>query len=350
MKSKLSLTFATCLVLSGLLVVNMASAQAPDKVRYISSATRIINNIASKVTISCNIDPQEKPIYSGRLTSIDAPQQVQPNELFNITVKIQNTGNMPWLGTSSGCSNVLNPVYLGTTRDQDRVSAFHAPAVFGNTSWLGANRIKMKTGRVNPGELAEFTFVAHAPVDPGIYREYFAPVVEGKTWVKEDAELSFDIKVGEPQVSEDIYNITKDIPASLNLIDPKFGDKSINVDLSEQKMYIKLGDVVIKSFRVSTGKAATPTPSGNFSIQFKQEVRVASSKPHYIMPKFMQFKKGGYGIHALPSLANDRGVFWREALNHIGSPRSHGCIRLLPEDAEFTFNFADVGTPVKVAW
>jgi len=66
------------------------------------------------------------------------------------------------------------------------------------------------------------------------------------------------------------------------------------------------------------------------------------------MPKWMMFRKGGYGIHALPSLANDRGVFWREALSHIGSPRSHGCIRLLPKDAEFAYNFADVGTTVTV--
>lgn len=350
MKSKLSLTIVTCLVLSGLFSVSVASAQTPLKVRYISSASKVLNNLANKVAISCQVDPQEKPIYSGRLTSIDAPQQAEPNELFEITVKIQNTGNMPWLSTTSGCPNLANPVYLGTTRDQDRASSFHAPAVFGDTKWLGANRIKMKTGRVNPGESAEFTFTAHAPVDPGIYREYFEPVVEGKTWIQGDAELSFDIKVGEPEINQSIYDITKDIPASLNLVDPKFGDKSIQVDLSDQKMYIKLGDVIVKTFRVSTGKRATPTPPGNYSIQFKQEVRVAGSAPHYIMPKFMQFRKGGYGIHALPSLANDRGVFWREALNHIGTPRSHGCIRLLPEDAEFAFNFADVGTPVKVAW
>ncbi|MCC6643487.1 L,D-transpeptidase, partial [Candidatus Peregrinibacteria bacterium] len=170
-------------------------------------------------------------------------------------------------------------------------------------------------------------------------------------WVKADAEFSFDLTVGQPVINEKIYNITKDLPVSANLLDPKFeGEKSIKVDLSEQKMYISLGDQVVREFPVSTGKAKTPTPTGSFQIQFKQDVRVASSSPHYIMPRFMQFKKGGYGIHALPSLANDHGVFWREALNHIGSPRSHGCIRLLPEDAEFTFSFADVGTPVNVVW
>ncbi len=138
---------------------------------------------------------------------------------------------------------------------------------------------------------------------------------------------------------------------SINITDPKFiGNKKIIIDISEQRMYLKLGAMTLKSFPISTGTTRTPTPIGTTSIHFKQEVRVAHSSPHYIMPKFMQFRSGGYGIHALPSLANDRGVFWREALNHIGTRRSHGCVRLLPNDANFTYDFADVGMPVQVVW
>ena len=157
--------------------------------------------------------------------------------------------------------------------------------------------------------------------------------------------------MGIPAEEDKILKYTRDILMSLNLTDPQFsGDKKIVIDVSEQNMYLKLGDITVKRFRVSTGKASTPTPIGTTYIQFKQNVRVAASRPHYIMPLFMQFRKGGYGIHALPSLANDRGVFWTEALNHIGSPRSHGCVRLLPDDATFTYEFAEVGTPVQVIW
>lgn len=209
----------------------------------------------------------------------------------------------------------------------------------------------MKTPRVNPGEIAEFYFVGHAPATDGIYREYFAPVIEGQSWIKDQAEFKLDIKVGNPQEEDKILKYTRDILMSLNLTDPKFtGEKRIVIDISEQNMYLKLGDISIKKFPVSTGKARTPTPLGTTYIHFKQDVRVATSRPHYIMPLFMQFRKGGYGIHALPSLANDRGVFWTEALNHIGSPRSHGCVRLLPEDAKFTYEFTEVGTPVQVIW
>jgi lipoprotein-anchoring transpeptidase ErfK/SrfK len=176
-------------------------------------------------------------------------------------------------------------------------------------------------------------------------------VVEGKSWLRNQAEFKFDLRVGEAGQDEKILQYTRDILMSLNLTDPQFsGKKSIQVDLSSQRMYLKLGDITLKTFPVSTGKAKTPTPVGTTKITLKQEVRVAGGWPHYIMPKFMQFRKGGYGIHALPSLGNDRGVYWREALSHIGSPRSHGCIRLLPEDAEFAYNFAEVGTEVKVVW
>ena len=87
------------------------------------------------------------------------------------------------------------------------------------------------------------------------------------------------------------------------------------------------------------------------------------------MPKWMAFRPG-YGIHALPSLGSASlrskirsyrdgevptslftdDVFWKEALSHIGIPVSHGCIRLLPDDAEFAFNFTPVGTRVVVHW
>lgn len=305
---------------------------------------------AEKAAISCKTIKNAADVYAGQLQSIEVPVQVEPNQLFAARVKIQNTGNTTWFSEAVDCPG-QSTTYLGTTRNQDRESIFHAPAVFGDTKWLKANRIQMKTPRVDPGQIAEFTIIGHAPAKEGIYREYFAPVVEQKTWINDKAEFKFDIIVGNPEKNENILKYTRNILMSMNLTDPEFiGKKKIIVDISEQKMYLKLGEMTLKSFPISTGTTRTPTPIGTTSIQFKQEVRVAASSPHYIMPKFMQFRRGGYGIHALPSLANDRGVFWREALNHIGTRRSHGCIRLLPDDANFTYDFAEVGTPVQVVW
>ena len=66
------------------------------------------------------------------------------------------------------------------------------------------------------------------------------------------------------------------------------------------------------------------------------------------MPNWMTFRANGYGIHALPSISYDNGRYWHEALNHIGTRRSHGCIRLLPQDAKYAYGFADIGTKVVV--
>ncbi len=287
-------------------------------------------------------------VYSAKIEQIIAPTQVQPNELFAVTIKLRNIGNQTWYNDASSCPV---KVYLGTEHQRDRQSVFFAPGVFGQTNWQQGNRIKMSTPQVSSGQSAEFTFQMHAPEQPGIYREYLKPVAEGKTWFTDNSEIPLLFQVGKPEYDPAKLEVSKNLKLSINLLDPRFtGEKKIKVDLSEQKMYVYQGDLEIKKFPVSTGTNSHPTPVGNHKIQFKQEVRVGSSYPHYIMPKFMQFRKGGYGIHALPSLANDRGVYWREALNHIGTRRSHGCIRLLPADANWVFEFAEVGTPVQVVW
>ena len=61
---------------------------------------------------------------------------------------------------------------------------------------------------------------------------------------------------------------------------------------------------------------------------------------------FQLFTWRGHGLHALPYLMNDGGVFWKEALSDIGKPVSHGCVRQLPEDAITLYNFTSVGTPI----
>jgi lipoprotein-anchoring transpeptidase ErfK/SrfK len=302
------------------------------------------------VTVDCNVEKIDKPVYSGEFVSIDTNKNPGSEELFLTIVKIKNTGNVPWFSDSSGCHEKAN-TFLGTTKKQDRISKFFTPGSVENANWFSGNRIKMKTLRVNPGEIAEFKFVASAPLKEGIYREFFAPVTEGVAWVTGKAEFKVDFTVGNPQYDSAKLKYSEYIEESVNLLELDLsGEKKILIDLSEQKMYLKIGDNTIRTFRVSTGTAKTPTPVGTMKILSKQEVRVASSKPHYIMPKFMLFKKGGYGIHALPSLANDKGVYWREALNHIGSRRSHGCIRLLPKDADFTYEFGEVGTTVQVIY
>lgn len=353
MNTKLYQTVGSTALVAVIICLAM-STPAFAKVRYIASLVNgpveVVSTVVDKIKEACALPPVEKPIYSAELVSTAAPEQVAGNQLFEVIIQYRNTGNQPWFGSDTICQG-QSMTYLGTTRQLDRESLIHAPAIFGETKWISGSRIKMNNTRVNPGETAEFSFIGHAPEQVGIYREYFAPVTEGKAWMNNSSDATFDLKVGNPIEAESVLEFSRQIFQSVNLLDPSFyGAKKIHVDLSEQKMTLSVGDMTIRSFLVSTGTRRTPTPIGDYKIQFKQFVRVAASSPHYIMPRFMQFRRGGYGIHALPSLANDRGVFWREALNHIGTPRSHGCIRLLPDDAEFAYKFVEVGTEMKVVW
>jgi len=301
---------------------------------------------AEEETVSCQYVKPDNPTFNAEVLTVRKKGISAPGELFEIEVYMKNTGNMPWFSANSNCP-FLN-VSLGTDHPRDRNSIFYTKDLLWESNWLAPNRIAMATKRVNPGEMAIFKFWSRAPELDGIYREYFAPVVEGVTWM-DGGLFKTDISVGDPDTSKMNNNYIAYITESVELTRTDLsGERIIVVDISSQIMTLKIGDYVIRQQPMSTGKVSTPTPFGTTYIFQKQELRVGYAPPHYIMPKWLHFRRGGYGIHALPSLANDNGYFWTEALNHIGERRSHGCIRLLPEDADFTYDFAIIGTRVDV--
>lgn len=267
-----------------------------------------------------------------------------PGELNQVTIYIKNTGTMPMFSDEAGCT--LRPIArLGTAKPTDHQNPLYTTLSGTDSRWLNGSRIKMDQNRLNPGEKGSFTFWTKAPQETGIYREYFDVVMEGKQWLNKPFVVNFDVGEFISDKRDYLQYVTE---SKLVKYDDLNGQKSIEVDVSSQKMYLKVGETIIRTFPVSTGKWSTPTPYGHTQIYYKQEVRVSGGWPHYIMPKWMNFRRGGYGIHALPSIRYDNGYYWREALNHIGTPRSHGCIRLLPKDAEFAYEWTEVGTPVWV--
>jgi hypothetical protein len=337
------------LFLSAALLFTVFSSLLP--VSAFSATYENTNGKASLESETCEFTMPEKVEYNASVVSIRRKFKLEPSELFSGKVFLKNTGTMPWFSDESEC---LGPkMFLGTDKERDRMSYLYTSNEDINntydTNWVSSQRIGMDQFRVDPGEIASFTFWSKAPKTQDILVEYFTPVLENVTWI-DNASFAFEIMVGE--LSEEPSRLRTKLQFALKsgfLSDINLdGDKEILVDLSDQKMFLKIGDMVVKEFGISTGKSSTPTPVGVTSIILKQEVRVASKYPHYIMPKYMMFRAGGYGIHALPSLGNDGGVFWTEARNHIGIPVSHGCIRLLPEDADFTYDFASVGTKVVV--
>lgn len=275
--------------------------------------------------------------------------KIDAGDKFTVKIFVKNAGNVPWFSSESTCTGPK--MSLGTDRARDRVSPFYISKKSDkNTAWELSNRIEMDQERINPGEIASFTFEGDSEgLKPDIYREYLTPLIDGKEWLI-GAGTYYDIVLGNTGEGKTamfqrmLYGSDSGGLSKINLA----GEKKITVDLSEQNAYVTLDDYPIRTFRVSSGAGATPTPVGNYSIKLKQEERVGGKAPHYVMPKFMWFRDGGYGLHALPKLRSDGGVFWNEARSHIGIPVSHGCVRMLPEDADFAYTFADIGTKVVV--
>ncbi|MCX6810489.1 MAG: peptidoglycan binding domain-containing protein [Candidatus Berkelbacteria bacterium] len=126
------------------------------------------------------------------------------------------------------------------------------------------------------------------------------------------------------------------------IIPGRFPGKYIDISLSSQLLTLFDDTNQIGQYQVSTGKASTPTPVGTRTVQ-GHDPRAWSSPSSLWMPWFMALG-GGYGIHELPEWPNG----YKEGEAHLGTPVSHGCIRLGVGPAEFVYNWTPDGTQVYI--
>jgi len=127
---------------------------------------------------------------------------------------------------------------------------------------------------------------------------------------------------------------------------PAVTNKRIVVDVSDQRTYVYENDQLLWEFVSSTGEPGRETWRGEFAIQNKIPVAYASTWG-ITMPKWLGFYWAGSlqnGFHALPIQA-DGSRLWA---GWLGTPVSYGCVILSDHDAELLYNWAEVGTPVRV--
>jgi len=115
--------------------------------------------------------------------------------------------------------------------------------------------------------------------------------------------------------------------------------KQIVVDLSDQATYAYENGQLLRSTLASTGLPGTATVQGDYRIYVKYDSQLMTGPGYYLpgVPYVMYFYQG-YSLH---------GTYWH---SNFGQPMSHGCVNLPTSEAEWFYNWAEIGTPVHVQW
>ena len=92
------------------------------------------------------------------------------------------------------------------------------------------------------------------------------------------------------------------------------------VDISEQRMDVFIDGWPRYSWPVSTARSGYYTPTGSFTAHRLAAMWYSRKYDNSPMPHSIFFK-GGYAIHGT------------EYIKRLGTPASHGCVRLHPDNA-----------------
>ncbi|WP_307861072.1 L,D-transpeptidase family protein [Microbacterium sp. SD291] len=118
--------------------------------------------------------------------------------------------------------------------------------------------------------------------------------------------------------------------------------RRIEVDLGSQTATLFENESVVNSWRISSGKAATPTDQGHFRVYAHlREQDMKSREPDGSITEtpnvpWVTYFNGDEGFH---------GTYWH---NDFGNPRSHGCVNMPIDVARFVYEWAPVGLEVWV--
>ena len=150
-----------------------------------------------------------------------------------------------------------------------------------------------------------------------------------------------EVKPSAAGLTERNKNPATRLEEAKNYTQPKIAiGKYIDISLKYQNMVIFEDGKVLDAYQISSGKKGMDTPTGTFKVENKSPK--AWSKTYSLwMPNWMAFLPSGeMGIHELPIWPGG----YQEGANHLGTPVSHGCVRLGVGAAKRVYDWADVGT------
>lgn len=158
-------------------------------------------------------------------------------------------------------------------------------------------------------------------------------------------ELQFGTDINNPDSDEDGFEDYEEIVHSYDPLSvvPKKLPQKIVINTQTQEVTALLNNIPLTTFVSSTGKPGYDTPLGQYKIENKHK-RAWSATYGLWMPYWMGFIGTTYGIHELPEWPGG----YKEGADHLGTPVSHGCVRIGEGDAAWLWNWTEVGTPVEV--
>ncbi|MCA3634594.1 MAG: L,D-transpeptidase [Methylobacterium sp.] len=106
------------------------------------------------------------------------------------------------------------------------------------------------------------------------------------------------------------------------------------IDIVSQRMIVKVDGEVRHVWKVSTGRRGFSTPRGAYKPQ-RMHVSYFSRKYYNSPMPYSIFFRGGYAIHGTT------------AINRLGGPASHGCVRLATGNARTLFNLVRSAGPAR---
>jgi hypothetical protein len=112
--------------------------------------------------------------------------------------------------------------------------------------------------------------------------------------------------------------------ALLFLLSPARADVLVSISKSQQQMTVSVDGVPTYHWTVSTGRAGYDTPAGSYRAIRMERVYYSKKFDDAPMPNSVFFY-GGYAIHGTMQESQ------------LGSPASHGCVRLARVNAETLF-------------
>jgi hypothetical protein len=103
----------------------------------------------------------------------------------------------------------------------------------------------------------------------------------------------------------------------------------ISIDKAAQLMTVSVDGVARYSWPVSTGMAGRETPNGTFQPFRMEEQHFSKEWDDAPMPHSIFFTQVGHAIHG------------SDAVARLGTPVSHGCVRISPENASKLFGLVE---------